>query len=95
MPYKDGAFGQTQRQGASCKRQEQAKAFVANRYAQDAGLKAHPLWERACSRMRWVIQLIRRLVQRFREQAAPTVLTAVIFRGVCAPSHISPARPAR
>ncbi|THF26774.1 hypothetical protein E5170_25700 [Pseudomonas atacamensis] len=27
------------------------------------------LWERACSRRRWISQLIRRLIQRFREQA--------------------------
>ncbi|WP_238537175.1 hypothetical protein, partial [Pseudomonas sp. R62] len=38
MPYKDGAFGQAQRQGASCKRQEQAKALVANGYAHNRGL---------------------------------------------------------
>ena len=33
MPYKDGAFGQTQRQGASCKPLVKAKASVANGYA--------------------------------------------------------------
>ncbi|TDK53121.1 hypothetical protein E1508_19505 [Pseudomonas moraviensis] len=27
------------------------------------------LWERACSRRRWISQLIRRLIQRSREQA--------------------------
>ncbi|PTC16145.1 hypothetical protein C0J26_27885 [Pseudomonas baetica] len=69
MPYKDGAIWIRQWRGLSCKPQARAKALVANGYAQDASLKAHPLWERACSRMRWVIQLIRRLVHRFREQA--------------------------